>query len=204
MAEIDFDEWIKNFKPEPVKYFALFDPVNGAISGIYPNTALPESKTLVELDDETAGLIHEGKIQLQNCFVDLDSGKFEIAELKVLNKIDDLLHRIVEKKWSSIDKEDVYIKYLSTSGSLRFELTDRLGGTRKSGSQSKRKLHWDGSTTMTFLVTEYNDPNVVLEVIKFKIDDLVGKSKTYKMSDIPNKFSVYTKRIFPNYVIEMK
>lgn len=204
MAEIDFDEWIKSFKQEPIKYFALFDPVNGSISGVYPNTALPNSRTLVELDDETASLIHEGKIQLQNCFVDLDSGKFEIAELKVLNKIDDLLHRIVEKKWSSIDKEDVYVKYLTTSGSLRFELTDRLGGTRKSGSQSKRKLHWDGSTTMTFLITDYNDPNVVFEIIKFKIDDIVGKSKTFKLNSIPDKFSIYTKRIFPNYVIDIK
>jgi hypothetical protein len=204
MAEIDFDEWIKNFKIEPVKYFALFDPVNGSISGIYPNSALPDSKTLIEIDDETAGLIHEGKIQLQNCFVDLDSGKFEIAELKVLNKIDDLLHRIVEKEWSSMDKEDVYVKYLSTSKSLRFELTDRLGGTRKSGSQSKRKLHWDGSTTMTFLVTEYNDPNIVYDIIRFKIDDIVGKSKTYKLNSTPEKFSLYTKRIFPNYIIETK
>lgn len=204
MAEIDFDEWIKNFKIEPVKYFALFDPVNGSISGIYPNSALPDSKTLIEIDDETAGLIHEGKIQLQNCFVDLDSGKFEIAELKVLNKIDDLLHRIVEKQWASMDKEDVYIKYLSTSKSLRFELTDRLGGTKKSGSQSKRKLHWDGSTTMTFLVTEYNDPNIVYDIIRFKIDDIVGKSKTYKLSVTPERFSLYTKRIFPNYIIETK
>ncbi len=204
MAEIDFDEWIKNFRIEPVKYFALFDPVNGSISGIYPNSALPDSKTLIEIDDETAGLIHEGKIQLQNCFVDLDSGKFEIAELKVLNKIDDLLHRIVEKQWASIDKEDVYIKYLSTSKSLRFELTDRLGGTKKSGSQSKRKLHWDGSTTMTFLVTEYNDPNIVYDIIRFKIDDIVGKSKTYKLNATPDRFSLYTKRIFPNYIIETK
>jgi hypothetical protein len=204
MAEIDFDEWIKNFKIEPVKYFALFDPVNGSISGIYPNSALPDSKTLIEIDDETAGLIHEGKIQLQNCFVDLDSGKFEIAELKVLNKIDDLLHRIVEKQWASMDKEDVYVKYLSTSKSLRFELTDRLGGTKKSGSQSKRKLHWDGSTTMTFLVTEYNDPNIVYDIIRFKIDDIVGKSKTYKLNVIPERFSLYTKRIFPNYIIETK
>ena len=204
MAEIDFDEWIKNFKIEPVKYFALFDPVNGSISGIYPNSALPDSKTLIEIDDETAGLIHEGKIQLQNCFVDLDSGKFEIAELKVLNKIDDLLHRIVEKQWASMDKEDVYVKYLSTSKSLRFELTDRLGGTKKSGSQSKRKLHWDGSTTMTFLVTEYNDPNIVYDIIRFKIDDIVGKSKTYKLNVTPGRFSLYTKRIFPNYIIETK
>jgi hypothetical protein len=204
MAEIDFDEWIKNFKIEPVKYFALFDPVNGSISGIYPNSALPDSKTLIEIDDETAGLIHEGKIQLQNCFVDLDSGKFEIAELKVLNKIDDLLHRIVEKQWTSIDKEDVYVKYLTTSKSLRFELTDRLGGTKKSGSQSKRKLHWDGSTTMTFLVTEYNDPNIVYDIIRFKIDDIVGKSKTYKLNTTPDRFSLYTKRIFPNYIIETK
>lgn len=204
MAEIDFDEWLKNFKPNPVKYFAMFDPANGSILGVYPSTALPDSNTLVEVDDETAGLIHEGKIQLQNCFIDLDSGKFEIAELKVLNKIDDLLHRIVEKKWSSIDKEDIYIKYLSTSKSLRFELTDRLGGSKKTGSQSKRKLHWDGSTTMSFLVTDYNDPNIVYDIIRFKIDDIVGKSKTYKLGNIPDKFSLYTKRIFPNYVIEIK
>jgi hypothetical protein len=204
MAEIDFDEWIKEFKIKPVKYFALFDPVSGGITGIYPESALPNSSQVVEIDDETASLIQEGKIQLQNCFVDLDSGKLEIAELKVLNKIDDLLHRIIEKKWSLVEKEDVYVKYLSTSKSLRFELTDRLGGTRKSGSQSKRKLHWDGSTTMTFLITNYNDPNVIYEIVRFKIEDIVGKSKTYKLKTTPEQFSIYTKRIFPNYIIEKK
>jgi hypothetical protein len=56
---------------------------------------------------------------------------------------------------------------------------------------------------MNFLITDYNDPNVLYEMISVKINELIGKSKTFENIDY-DKFSVYTRRLFKNCVIENK
>jgi hypothetical protein len=57
---------------------------------------------------------------------------------------------------------------------------------------------------MAFLVTEYNDPNVVRHTIKFTVDALVAEAQTSEKLNLDKKFSVYTKRLFPVYVFEKK
>ncbi len=205
MEELDFDEWVKNYKPVTPKYFARFQPEDGSIVGIYPETALEDKSNIIEIDDETAMLVYEGKLQLSSCFIDIDSGTFQVAEIKVLNKIDDVLHRIVDKQWSKFEEEeDVFVTMFSDEGKMIIELSEKYNGTKQSSKKSKRKIHWDGSTVMTFLITDYNDPNIVFEVVKIKIDDLIGKSTTLRIKNIPEKFSVYTKRLFPKYILEVK
>jgi len=205
MEELDFDEWVKNYKPVTPKYFARFQPEDGSIVGIYPETALGDQSNIIEIDDETAMLVYEGKLQLSSCFIDIDSGTFQIAEIKVLNKIDDVLHRIVDKQWSKFEEEeDVFVTMFSEEGKMTIELSEKYNGTRSSSKKSKRKIHWDGSTVMTFLITDYNDPNVIFDVVKIKIDDLIGKSTTLRIKNVPKKFSVYTKRLFPKYILEVK
>lgn len=203
MAEVDFDEWIKDYKPVKPKFFISFKPEDGSIIGLYPETALSDKKNTIEIDDETATLIYDGKLQISSCYVDLDSGDFQIAEIKVLNKIDDVLHRIIDKKWSTeTDEEDINIQYDSSRKTMIFEMSEKYQGVRKSSIKSKRKIHWDGSTVMSFLITDYNDPNIMYNVIKIKIDDLVGKAVSIQLDNVPEKFSVYTKRIFPKYIFE--
>jgi hypothetical protein len=205
MEQVDFDEWLKNFKPVKPKYFAVYDPESGSVESIWPESGLENKKNTIELDDETAQLITEGKLSLNNCFVDFESGEFQIAEIKVLNKIDDVLHRVIEKKWSAAEnEEDFFITYDDQNKNLRFELSSRYNGTHISTSGSKRKIRWDGSTVMTFLITDYNDPNYVYQTIKIKIDDLINNFKEFTIVDVPNRFSVYTKRLFPNYVMDIK
>jgi hypothetical protein len=43
-----------------------------------------------------------------------------------------------------------------------------------------------------------------LDVEYFKIEDLIGKTKIVKNLNLPDDFSVYTRRIFKNYVIDLK
>jgi hypothetical protein len=193
MAEIDFDEWLANYKPPELKFYAIFDTTSGAVTGIYPEHALAaETKNSVEIDHETAQLINEGKLKLNSCFVDMSSGSFEIAEIKNLVKIDDVLHRVVAKEWTDISDPDVTITHDVKSSTLSFELSKKY---------KTRKIHWDGSTTMTFLITDYNDPNLLRNVIKFSIDELASAPQVKKVDQL-EKFSVYTKRLFPLYVLE--
>jgi len=67
----------------------------------------------------------------------------------------------------------------------------------------QRNIVWDGDTTLNFFITDYNDPNLLFQIIYVKIKDLVGKAHVIKNIDYET-FSVYTRRLFKNYVIQYK
>jgi hypothetical protein len=197
MAEIDFDEWLANYKPPEIKFYAVFDPNTGDVKGVYPSHALTDQKNSVEIDQETAQLINEGSLKLNSCFVDISSGKFEIAEIRSLIKIDDVLHRIVDKKWSDVEDPDVVLLHTDGTDELIFDLSLKY-------RELKRKIHWDGSTELCFFITEYNDPNIVRSIVKFSISELAEKQISVTGLPLTERFSVYTRRLFPKYVIETK
>jgi hypothetical protein len=193
MAEIDFDVWLANYKAPEIQYYAMFDTTTGEVTGLYPSTALPNTENVVPVDIETAHLINEGKIGLNSCFVDITSGTFEIAEVKRLTKIDDVLHRIMDKSYAGLLVPDVLV--VQDGNSLVFTISEKY---------KKRKIHWAEDTEMSFLVTEYNDPNIVRHTIKFTINNLISNEQISKDLNLTKKFSVYTKRLFPVYLFEKK
>ena len=103
-----------------------------------------------------------------------------------------MLHRVIERKWSAEEKFDVVIIYDRNEKNLKFEYKAVTG----------RKVVWSGDTQMNFLITEYNDPNILYKMISFTISELVNNPKVFNDIDLPSKFSIYTRRIFKNYVLE--
>lgn len=201
---IDFDKWYAEFKPQPVVYVAVFDPATGRVISVGPSHAFENEKNKIEIDNETAEAIINTEIKIHHCLVDINSKTLEIAEVKSIYKIDDVLHRVISKDYFDGDKVDVFLTYDSKKKTLKVQLSDEFGGTKKSKKAVKqRNIVWDGDTEMKFLITEYNDPNLIFEMLSVKINELVGKTKTFKNIDYP-KFSVYTRRFFKNYVIETK
>ena len=84
---------------------------------------------------------------------------------------------------------------------MKIELGKEFGGTKPPKiPYRQRNIIWDGDTVMDFYITEYNDPNLTLETVSVKINELVGKSKIIENISYEN-FSVYTRRLFKNYVI---
>jgi len=193
MAEIDFDEWLANYKPPEIKHYAMFDTTTGEVTGLYPSTALPDTENFVSVDVETAHLINEGKVSLNSCFVDIASGSFEIAEIKRLTKIDDVLHRIMDRMYAELLEPDVLVT--QKDNSLTFMISKKY---------KTRKIHWAENTEMSFLITEYNDPNIVKHTIKFSISDLIKNKQIFKDLNLDKKFSIYTKRLFPVYLFDKK
>ncbi len=201
---IDFDEWLANYKPEPVSFAAVYNPNTGQVISVGPRHAFVDEKYQIDLDAETAESILEAKILIHNCFVDINSNTLEIAEMRSLVKLDDVLHRIISSEYTSITKPDVYLTHSKKSKTLKIQLSKEFGGTKKLKQKvAKRNFVWDGDTEMNFLITDYNDPNLIFEMFSVKINELVGKTKTIKDIDY-DKFSVYTRRLFKNYVIEYK
>jgi len=204
---VDFDEWLANYKPIEPEYVAVYDPQTGEVKSVGPVYAFENEKNKIPVDREIAESIIEGKIKISSCVIDINSNSLEIAEIKNIFKIDDVLHRIVDKKWSDIQKPEVYLTYNSKNKTLKIELSEEFGGTKKLPKKFQpiktRKIIWDGDTEMTFLVTEYNDPNLLFDMFSVKINELVSKSKTIQDFEY-NNFSIYTRRLFKNYLIEHK
>jgi hypothetical protein len=205
MEEIeDFDKWFTNYKLPPVKFVATYNPDTGAVISVGPRHAFKDQKYKIPVDKELAESIINAEIKIDNCVVDMNSNTLEVAEIKSVYKIDDVLHRIISKEDSEITKPDIYIKYDSKLSTLKIELSTEFGGTRKARAGiKKRNIVWDGDTEMKFFVTEYNDPNLLFEVVTVTLNDLIGKYKLITDFTYP-KFSVYTRRLFKNDVIEYK
>jgi len=204
---MDFDEWLRNYKPADPEYVAVFDPHTGSVISVGPVHAFVDEKNKIPVDRETAESIIEGKIKIGSCVIDLSANTLQIAEIKNIFKIDDVLHRVVSKEYADFDKPDLFITHNSKKKNLKIELSEEYGGTKKLAKKfqpvTAKRIIWDGQTEMDFLITDYNDPNVLYEMISVKINDLVGKSKI--VEDIDHiSFSVYTRRLFKNCVIEYK
>lgn len=200
----DFEEWVTNVKLPSVKFVAVFDPDTGAVLSVGPSHAFTGTKNKIPIDKELAESIINAEINIDKCVVDMNANTVEVAEIKSVFKIDDVLHRVASTEYSDIAKPDIYMKYDSKLATLKIEMSTEFGGTRKTRTGIKRrKIVWDGDTEMNFFITEYNDPNILYEIITVKINDLIGKHKLMHQF-YNNKFSVYTRRLFKNYVIEYK
>lgn len=200
----DFDKWLAEYKPPIVKYVAVFNPTTGKVISVGPDFTFQNEEHKIYIDKELAQSIIDAEIQIEKCMIDINSGSLEIAELKTLIKLDDVLHRIISLEYTEAEKYDVYLTYSKKNKTLKIQLSEEFGGTKKIKQKIKtRKFVWEGSTVMNFLITAYNDPNLIYEMHDVTISDLIGKNVIIKDIDY-DSFSVYTRRLFKNYVIEYK
>lgn len=187
-----FDEWIKTLEVPEDTYFFEFD-LDGNVIALHPGPAVDHIVYKIQVDLDIALAIYEQGETLRHYKVDITSGrviKVNLANITGLTKIDNVLHRVVDKKWSKISKPDVSIEYDRTNAVLTFKINPLL-----------KTIEWQGDQDMVFLVTEYNDPNVLQEMISFNVNELVKYPQRININ-LPNKFSIYTRRLFDNYTFE--
>lgn len=193
-ALIDFEEWVKSMPVQEITYYGVFDPSTGKIIGIYPNHSCPDTKSRISIDEDIALSIMEARTSLSSYAVDIDSESLEIIETKSLTKIDDVLHRVIDQRWSDIVDTDVLLSLNPNDKKLIITLSEKF--------YKNKKIRWDGSTEMLFLITDYNDPNGLYDTISVTIDHLFAVRSAEYTVDFPKEFSVYTKRIFKNYMLK--
>jgi hypothetical protein len=187
-----FDEWIKTVEVPEETYFFEFDET-GNVLALHPGFAVDHIKNKVQVDLDVALGIYERGETLKHYKVETISGrvlKVNLASITGLNKIDDVLHRVIDKRWSNITKPDISIEYNRSESLLTFKINPLL-----------KTIEWQGDQDMVFLITEYNDPNVLQEMISFNVNELVKYPHRFKL-DLPKKFSIYTRRIFDKYTYE--
>jgi len=187
-----FDEWIKTLEVPEETYFFEFD-LDGNVIALHPGPSVEHIKNKIQVDLDVALGIHDRGETLRHYKVDIVSGrviKINLASITGLSKIDDVLHRVIDKKWSKISKPDVSIEYARADALLTFKINPLL-----------KTIEWQGDQDMVFLITEYNDPNVLQEMISFNVNELVKYPQRININ-LPNKFSIYTRRLFDNYTFE--
>jgi hypothetical protein len=187
-----FDEWIKTLEVPEETYFFEFD-LNGNVIALHPGPAVDHIKNKIQVDFDVALGIYDRGETLRHYKVDVVSGrviKVNLASITGLTKIDDVLHRVIDKKWSKISKSDVSIEYDRANALLTFKINPLL-----------KTIEWQGDQDMVFLITEYNDPNVLQEMISFNVNELVKYPQRFTLT-LSEKFSIYTRRIFDKYTYE--
>lgn len=204
----DLAELLADIELPKITYSAVYDPLTGEVSCIGPTESLMDEQYKILVDDEVAMRVSAGTVNINNCYVDLDSSELEIVELKNVFKIDDILHRVPVLNWAEVEKPELYITYYPFANRLVFQLSEELRGTKKLPEKfqpvKQKNTRWAGDTSMRFLLTDYNDPHAIHDVIDFKIDDLIGKDMIYRNIELPARFSIFTRRLFKNYVMDIK
>jgi hypothetical protein len=199
----DFEEWMASLPVAEIQYYAIFDD-SGAVTGIYPDHAAIEIKNKIPVDRDIVESVIEGKTSVHSYRVDLTSASVEFIEVQTLRKIDDVLHRVVNYDWCRVQFNDIFLTYNRKEQRLIFELSSRYNGTKIVSNEGApfKNIHWVNDTEMLFLFTHFNDPHYLDCSIVIKIQELIKNKKVIDNIDLPKNFSVYTRRLFKNYVVE--
>lgn len=187
-----FDEWIKTLEVPEETYFFEFDN-DGNVIALHPGVSVATIKNKVQVDIDIALGIYERGDTLKHYKVDITSGrilKVNLSSITGLTKIDDVLHRVIDKRWTNVTKPDISIEYNRDNSLLTFKINPLL-----------KTVEWQGDQDMVFLLTAYNDPNILQEMISFNVNELVKYPQRFTL-DLPEKFSIYTRRIFDKYTYE--
>ena len=190
---MDFDEWIKRPVNQTIEYYVTFND-DGALIGVYPSHAVLDVTNKIKIDDEIAIAIATGVENLFSYRVDVPTKKLvKLNKFSThsLVKIDDILHRVIDKKWTNIQDSDITILHNAKNNTLTFSMSEKYSNN----------IIWDGATEMIFLVTDYNDPNVLIHMLSIRAGDITENTKSFTL-DLPTRFSVYTRRIFDKYIFE--
>lgn len=190
---IDFDKWLENFTPPTIQYYAIFDIATSMLIGIYPDHAAQNLSNKLLVDTEFAEAVFSGKISLTSCFVDEVDGKLEVIRTKSLKTIDDILHRIIDKRYANQSTPDATVRYISNDNTIEFELSDRL---------KEKNIRWNGDTELKFIICAYNDPHKIYQVVRFTLEELLESNIKVSYIGPEVSFSVFTSRIFKKYIFE--
>ncbi len=125
---IDFDEWIKTVVVPETYYYVEFNE-SGVIQSLYSTETQEAAPNKIQVDQEFVSEIYDKGVSLAAYKFDRKLNKLvKLAKLETqgLTKIDDILHRIIDKKWSKFDDADISINHAGDF--LNFTINDRHRG----------------------------------------------------------------------------
>lgn len=196
MEEItDFDALLASMIETTNEYYAIYKPATGEVIGVYPNHSAANIEYKILISQDLADDVFSGKVALNSCFVDEVDGELQIVQTQTINKIDDILHRITLQEYTDIQAADCTVEYNSETELVTVSLCKKI---------KNKKIKLNSETELKFLITEYNDPHKIIQVIKTTLDDLYAEDACFQYIGTTKHFSVFTSRIFKNYIFVKK
>ena len=196
MEEINlFDDLIQ--QPTEVRYCLGFNPTKGRITGLYPTTSTLKPKNTVDIPTEIADKLLEGLLRPEELLVDTKTKNLIFAEN--FDQTDStVIYRVPDAKFTNVEDPDLILSYNGTVFSV--ELSARLGGIYGKFNDDVAVLQYPDGMIIHLLITKYNNPNIIMEVVKIPIEKLYGMPYNITVA-LPKKFSVFTRKIFQEYTL---
>jgi len=200
MEQIVPNNIFEDFEKVEVKFLASYDSDTGELISVGPAHAFTKDSYTIDLDEETAEMIIRGKISMQSCAVNLESLKLETIIDKKLTSINDILYKIPVQDYVDISKTDVHLFYYKKTKTLKVCLSEVY---RKSNLIQKYQL-LNKNSKLELIISDYCDPTNVHQIINIPFIQLIKSNKVIKELNFSNNLSIYTKKIFMNYAVEIK
>lgn len=196
MEEItyDFSDFAAKFDLKKLEYYALYDSNTLTVKGVYPIHAIEDTTEAILIDHELAEKINSGFLNMSKCKVNLYNRSVEIIEDISEISIDTVLHRVIEKKWNTKKvKNDILITYDTKTKILKFKIHNKYFSD----------VTWPKNLELKFIITGYNDPHILYDTVAFTLGSILEKKSIEKRIDIEGEFSIFSKRVFPHYQLEI-
>lgn len=188
---LDFDNWLKNYTSVEVKYFAIYDPENFKVVGIYPKGPAEDKQYKIPVETVVAEEIINGKVALSLLSVDVETEELIISEKEFYITTDTNFYKITSESRDLVSVS-LTLKHVIKDKKLYFIASDNL-------IKQKEKFK-DYKSACLFYITNYNDPNVLYDTIVIDLEELFSKKQLEFILDTEKvKFSVFTKKIFNSY-----
>lgn len=188
---LDFDNWLKNYTSVEVKYFAIYDPENFKVVGIYPKGPAEDKQYKIPVETVIAEEIINGKVALSLLSVDVETEELIISEKEFYITTDTNFYKITSE-YRDLVSVSLTLKHVIKDKKLYFIASDNL-------IKQKEKFK-DYKSACLFYITNYNDPNILYDTIVIDLEELFSKKQLEFIIDTEKvKFSVFTKKIFNSY-----
>lgn len=191
IESLDFENWLKNYSPPTIRYFAIYDPETFRVVGIYPTGPAEEKQYKIPIETVVAEEIMNGKVSLSLLSVDVETEELIISEKEFYITSDTNFYKIRSDSKDLISVS-LTLQYIKEEKKLCFIASDNL-----LRQQEKFK---DYTSPCLFYITNYNDPNILYDTINLTLKDLFLKKQLEFYLEIEKeKFSVFTKKILNSY-----
>lgn len=188
---IDFDQWLESQKSQPVKFYFIYDGETGVITGLYPESAAVNIENKLLITDEMHKNLLSGEDKIDDNRINVLT-KTLVPKEKVIIRENSSLHRVAEVQYQDSLDLEIYLRHSISKSSITVELS----------KTDKKNLQFNKEFELVFYFTDYNDPHILHNQLVVKLADLIDNNSSYKITDLPNKYSVFTNNVFFTYGIE--
>ena len=182
-----------------VKFYVYFNSKNELVSVSGNKDATSHHRWAIFSRGEVEGFV-TGKKRLSDYVVveDRKTGKIILSKKEsheiVVRSIDNLLYKVP----SNNDVYDIKIRNNKREKILTFFLSDNI----KNATENTSQLIVNGIVKLHFYFTKKDDPHMLRKHVSVNVEDIFQNNVITNYTETLNNVSVFTKRIYENYLYE--